>query len=260
VLDGPPGAVVHITNGAYPAQIVGDYCTTAVYVEDQATTTRYDQISRFRFARRFAQAFSPLEAYSSTTVYYMLNPSVKIGLSNEVRLHGEAVDRLRVALIAADESYLPPLVAEPCTEGAPRPSIAIKTACASTYSPGYEADKLIDGLLTTGWASEPVESDSPQEVVLDLGAPQAVSGIRWTPHVDFGMLSPSSIVVATSLDGVDYREVLRIDEYRPSQVQWLTNRFQPHLARYVRLTAVPEPHFGISGRYEAALGEIEVLR
>lgn len=260
VIEVPAGAVTDMVNGLYPAQIVGDYCVAVQYPGGAIVPMQhFDQIRRFRYARRFGREFKPLEAYSNTLIYYMLSANVTVRKTNDVRLHGEGVDALKVALTVADRAYMPPDPSEPCGEVSGFEALPVRLVTATSSSPGYVADLLVDSKLSTGWASDIIENAEPQTVTLDLGGPKWLSGIRWAPHVDYGMLSPSTIVVETSQNGEEYEEVARADEYRPTQVQWDTRTFKPRFARYVRLTLCPEPHFGVDEKFQATLGEVEVL-
>lgn len=256
----PAGTVTDMVNGLYPAQIVGSYCADVQYPGSSVPTEHFDQVRRFRHARRFGRAFMPLEARSNVLIYYMLNANVTVERTNDVRLRGEGVDGLKVALTAADPSYMPPDPSEPCGLLSADEMIPVRLVLATSNAPGYPSEYLVDGKLMTGWASDAVDDGLLQTVTLDLGEPQPFRGIRWAPHVDYGMLSPSSIVVETSQNGEEYDEVARVDDYRPLQVQWVTRHFKPRFARYVRLTLCPRPHFGLEGKFMATLAEVEVLR
>jgi hypothetical protein len=260
VIEVPAGTVTDMANGLYPAQIVGDYCVDVQYPGGAIVPMQhFDQIRRFRYARRFGREFKPLEAHSNVLIYYMLNANVSIKKTNDVRLHGEGVEALKVALTAADPSYMPPDPSQPCSQVSGFEAIPVRLVMATSSSPGYPPEYLVDGKLMTGWASEVVDDGVMQIITLDLGEPRWVHGIRWAPHADYGMLSPPTIVVATSQNGEDYDDVLSVGDYRPVQVQWVTRAFEHKFARYVRLTLSPAPHFGMEGKFQATLGEVEVL-
>jgi hypothetical protein len=260
LIEVPAGTVTDMVNGLYPAQIVGDYCVDVQYPGGSIVPgQQFDQIRRFRYARRFGREFKPLEAHSNVLVYYMLNANVTIRKTNDVRLHGDGVNALKVALTAADPSYLPPDPSQPCAQVSGLEAIPVRLVTATSNSPGYVADLLVDNKLTTGWASDIIDNAEPQTVILDLGGPRWLRGIRWAPHVDYGMLSPSTIVIETSQNGEEYDEVARVDDYRPTQLEWDTRMFERKFARYVRLTLCPQPHFGFEEKYQATLGEVEVL-
>jgi AcrR family transcriptional regulator len=260
VLEVPAGSVTDIVNGLYPAQIVGDYCADVQYPGASAVTDHFDQVQRFRHARRFGREFAPLEAHSNVLIYYMLNSSVAMERSNQVRLHGESVDRLGVALISAEESYVPPDSSAPCGLFSGDEIVPAESVFATSHTTGYPADFLIDGKLMTGWSSEAVDNGDPQQITFDLGEAQWFGGIRWAPHADYGMLSPSAIVVETSQNGEEFDVVARVDDYRPSQVEWMTKRFKEKYAHYVRLTLCPLQHYSLEGKFQATLAEVEVLR
>jgi hypothetical protein len=260
VVEVPAGTVTDMVNGLYPAQIVGDYCADVQYPGSSVPTEHFDQIRRFRHGRRFGRAFMPLEARSDVLIYYLLNANVAIKRTNDVRLRGEGVDALRVALTAADPSYMPPDPAEPCGRVAGDEIIPVRLVLTTSNAPGHPSQNLIDGKLMTGWSSYTADDGTGLTVTLDLDEAQWVHGIRWAPHVDYGMLSPSTIVVETSQNGEEYTEVDRVDDYRPLHVQWVTRTFKPKFARYVRLTLCPSPHFGMEGKFQATLAEVEVLR
>ena len=260
VIEVPAGTVTDMVNGLYPAQILGDYCVDVQYPGGTIVPMQqFDQIRRFRYARRFGREFKSLEAHSKVLIYYMINANVAVKKTNDVRLHGEGVEALKVALTAADPSYLPPDPLQPCAQVSGFEAIPVRLVTATSSSPGYVPDLLVDNKLSTGWASDLIENEEPQTVTLDLGKPRWLRGIRWAPHVDYGMLSPPTIVIETSQNGEEYDEVARVDDYSPTQMEWNSRLFEPKFARYVRLTLCPQPHFGIEEKYQAALGEVEIL-
>jgi hypothetical protein len=262
VLQLPAGTVANMQNGLYAAQITGDYRVTAIYAHMSETTEHFDELHGFRYARRFALSFQPIEARSAVAIYYLLNAKVGTERVNRVRLHGDGVDRLAVRLLSRKDAAVPqPPVDVPYMP--PQDDILTPIrVCASSSSYGNEElpANLVDGKLLTGWTSDVMAADQPQEILLDLGNPELIDGVRWTPHSQYGMLSPPVIVVATSLDGENFRDVARVTDYHPQRVEWQNAPFPCHRARYVRLTVSLVPHFVVIGSYQVALGEIEVLR
>jgi hypothetical protein len=74
------------------------------------------------------------------------------------------------------------------------------------------------------------------------------------------MLAPSAIEVDTGLYRNQFQEAACITDYQPAGFDWTEQEFKPRLARYVRVMVTPVPHFLEKGSFQAALGEIEVLR
>lgn len=260
VLEVPAGTVARIDNGLYPMQVTGQYCAEVQYPTAVFTTDRYDMIQRFQYDRRFGRAFNSLEAASKVDIYYILSANAAVRRRNEVRLHGDGVGQLKVQLIRADAKLLPPDAVAPCSIVSGDEIAPVRVAQASSSSPGNNPELLVDGKLTTGWISELVDADRQPDLVLDLGELQFVRGLRWTPHSMFGMLAPAAFEVQTSQNGEDWELALCVEDYRPANVAWVTERFPARYARFVRLVLVPQPHFTERGRFQAALGEIEVLR
>ena len=258
VIDVPAGTVSDIQNGLFPLYVTGSYCLTAVYDDSTETTQDFDQVYRFKYSRRFAREFGPLEAYSDVSIYYMLTSNVSVRGTSEVRIHGDGIDQLDVRLVAPSPTGIPPVT--PCLESSRR-AVPVRKISASSNSHGNnkQPENLIDGKLLTAWDSELLQTAEPQQIVLDLGKPAVIGGIRWAPHYVYGMLSPSAVIVGTSLNGKDYREVVRVTDYRPQFVEWLERDFEPRVARYVELILIPVPHFLVAGRFQVGLAAIEVL-
>jgi len=180
-----------------------------------------------------------------------------------VRLHGDGVDELHVGLI--DERHgkaMPDLPPRTCIADEGFDRIKVDSAWASSNSWGNKelGRYLIDGQPGSGWTSDMLENNTPQSIVLDLGQPQVVSGVRWSPNAQYGMLSPSAIEIDMSLDGNQFREADCVTDYTPDRVEWMERRFEPQMTRYVRLMLTPVHHFLDKSRYQISLGDIEVLR
>jgi hypothetical protein len=259
VMQIPAGSVSDIQNGLFPAIVSGDYSLTAVYSTESVLTSDFNELDRFRFSRRFARAFKGLEARSDVTIRYMLNSKFKIRRDNEVRLRGRGVRHLEVAVAQATSE--PQEAAPPCIDPPQPAALRVQHASATSYAYGNSAlaAHLIDGKFTTGWASAVLDANQPQTVVLDLGTPRVVRGIRWAPDPQYAMMSPSSVVVQTSIDGSDPQEAVRVDHYEPVRFDWLRRDFAPRPARYVTLLLTPRPHFLMPRSFQTILGEIEIV-
>lgn len=262
IVEVPKGTTVNIENGLYTARVTGDYCANVRYQQSEtAQTDHYDQVRRFRAMRRFAVGFAPLEAYSDVLIYYMLNTNVTVGRTNEVRLHGDGVTDLVVTTVSAADANLPPGFDGECIDSTSDQPLRVQTVSATSYSYGnHDLGKLlIDDRLTSGWISDFLNTKTPQQIVLDLGSPSVVGGIRLAPFDPYPTLAPESIEIETSLDGETYASAVNIPAYRPSSVEWLTTSFDPRPARYIRLTGVPPVHFLNSTKFQMSLAEVQVL-
>ncbi len=260
VLEIPAGTIADIQNGLYPTLVTGNYSLTAVYAEGTETTDHFNQGEQFRFARRFAREFRHLETESDVRIYYMLTANISLEAVNEVRVHGENVGELEIELNEPRPTVgteYPPCIAPPSAK-----RVDVRNVSTSSNENGDRTlqGNLIDGSLLTSWRSDLIFGDAPQVITLDVGRPKVIGGIRWAPDASYGMLSPSDITVETSIFGRSYREAVRVSDYRPSRVDWLERQFQPRLARFVRMTLTPRPHFLAPGYFMVLLSEIEVLR
>lgn len=257
----PAGSVTTMTSGLFVARVIGDYDATASYMSGIEKTRNIDEIHRFRYARRFARQLT-IEAHSEVSVYYLLSANSTLRASNELRLHGDGVHSLGVKLINTDRTKLAAkLAAHPCNQPSKLRRVKVAKVTASSYS--YQnvalAGKLIDHNAANGWISDILPNNAPQEILLDAGRPMTVRGVRWLPHADYGMVSPSSIEIDTSIDGVEFRQTDCVLDYKPTFVDWVQRDFEPRAARYVRLVLTPAPQFLLPGQYQVSLGEVELL-
>jgi F5/8 type C domain len=258
VLELADGTTVDMENGLFPALVTGTYCLNAVYVNGIVTTTNFNEIEQFRYSRRFAREFQNLQATEDVKIHYMLNSKFAVRENNEVRLHGEGVESLEVV---ATDRPASTATAPPCIDP-PRPGavpVLKSAATSSSYGDETLAANLIDGKFVTRWTSALQYTPKTQMIVLDLGSPREIRGIRWAPDPQYGMLSPSSIAVQTSRTGAQIEDAGRVDQYEPSSVDWKRHDFTPRVARYVLLFMTPRPHFLVRGTYQSTLGEIEVI-
>lgn len=258
VLELADGTLTNIENGLFPALVTGTYCLNAVYVNGVVTTTDFNELERFRHSRRFAREFDNLQATSDVKIHYMLNSKFGVRQNNEVRLHGEGVESLEV--VAAERPAVI-ATAPPCIDP-PRPGavpVLKSAATSSSYGDETLAANLIDGKFVTRWTSALQYTPKTQMIVLDLGSPRQIRGIRWSPDPQYGMLSPSSITVQTSKTGAQIDDAGRVDQYEPSSVDWKRLDFSPREARYILLFMTPRPHFLVRGTYQSTLGEVEVI-
>ena len=252
--------VTNMVNGLFPLEVTGTYSLEAVYHNETEKTSAFDQAGRFRFSRRFAREFRDVEAVSDMKIDYMINARVSVRAENEVRLHGDSVANLEVALLRV------PKMAQgeaqpPCIQPPKQATVPVKSVSASTCAYGNEAltANLTDGSLVTNWTSAILPTPEPQRVILDLGSPQLIRGIRWAPSAQYGMMSPTSITVSTSRDANQIDEAVTISDYEPSQVGWLERAFEPRVAQYVMVTLIPKNHFLLKEQYQTTLGEIEII-
>jgi hypothetical protein len=232
----PAGSVTTMNSGLFVARVIGDYDATVSYMSGAEQARNIDEIHRFRYARRFAR--------------------------NELRLHGDGIGSLRVNVINRNRvNLVAKLDAHPCHQPSKLQRLDVTKVTASSYS--YKnaalAGRLIDQNAANGWISDILPNNAPQQILLDVGQPLMVRGVRWLPNADYGMVSPSSIEIDTSIDGVEFRQTDCVLDYNPTFVDWVQREFEPRAARYIRLMLTPAPQFLLPGRYQVSLGEVEVL-
>lgn len=258
VMEVPAGTVAEIQNGLFPAVVTGDYCLDAVYVNGIVSTTNFNEIDQFRFSRRFAREFRNIQANTDLKIYYMLNSKFAVRADNQVRLHGEGVENLELAVLSESTGSGP--AESPCIDPVRPPSSPLKAAATSfAYGDEKLAANLVDGKFVSRWTSAVLYTPKTQMVVLDFVTPRVIRGIRWAPDPQYGMLSPSSIVVQTSEDGRQLQEAVSVSGYEPLTVDWTQRDFTPRSARYVLLFLTPRPHFLVNKAYQVTLGEVEII-
>ncbi|WP_262246041.1 alpha-L-fucosidase [Parapedobacter soli] len=104
---------------------------------------------------------------------------------------------------------------------------------------GGDPARAMDGDETTFWLTD--ETDLPAEIIIDLGATQAVTGFSYLPRQDGGKEGlVSRYVLAYSTDGSDWQQASEgeFSNIAANPIAQEIRLDQPVLARYLRLTAV----------------------
>lgn len=129
------------------------------------------------------------------------------------------------------------------------------TANASSFQPGNEPSKVLDGNASTIWHSaySPQLIDLPHEITIDMKKSYVVNGISYQPRQDG---SSNGIIgqhkVALSNDGQTWTTVA--DGFYLSDNTVKYSFFTINTARYVRLTALTE----IQAKQWASISEFNV--
>jgi hypothetical protein len=135
------------------------------------------------------------------------------------------------------------------------PSSVIKAA-ATSFEPGYEPSKAVDGDSDTFWHTEfsAAKPPLPQSITIDLGAVYTLSGLRYLPRQD-GSANGRIIqyVVYTSMDGTAFEKSVAGDWADDASRK--STSLPSVQARFVRsppmAATYPPPKSNASGRSDA---------
>ncbi|MDR3708202.1 MAG: discoidin domain-containing protein [Capsulimonadaceae bacterium] len=130
-------------------------------------------------------------------------------------------------------------------------SVALPTtATASSFQPGWEASKTVDGTAATFWHTQwsPVRAALPQSITLDLGSVRTLTKLTYVPRQDgHGSGTITKYAVSVSSDGVQFGASIA-SSYWTGDASVKTAVLPFPTARYVRLEAFE----GIDGAASAA--------
>lgn len=128
------------------------------------------------------------------------------------------------------------------------------TAAATSFQPGWEPAKAIDGDPTTLWHTEwdPVQVYPPQSITLDLGGSYDVTGLRYLPRQD-GYINGiiTSYNIYASQDGTSFTKIS--SGSWPLDASEKTATFDATGIHYIRLEGVQ------AGNNFVSAAEINIL-
>ncbi|MCB9536708.1 MAG: fibronectin type III domain-containing protein [Myxococcales bacterium] len=165
-----------------------------------------------------------------------------------------------LTLTAPAPDVVPPGAVRDLRAFAPEPAgvrVAVQSVTASgSQFPDFGQDHLIDGDLSTAWASPTAEAVGTERVVLELPRAAAVDTLRLRAAADLADLAPRDFVVKGTVDGQRWFDLAEVEGWAADPAAWDAWAFPAAAVRAVRISMSRRAR---GGAYLLALAEAELL-